>query len=243
MNDYKITILHLYPDLLNLYGDKGNIECMRKRLEWRGIDVEVVSCTAENDCVDFDNADIIFLGGGSDREQELVCHKLIEKKDKIAEYVENGGSMVAVCGGFQLLGKYYQLHEKKIEGLGILDIHTDKSLDGSRLIGDVIIECEGLKNKVVGFENHSGRTDIGNHMPLGKVIKGHGNNETSGFEGVVYKNVKGTYLHGPLFPKNPELCDKFLLTALMHKYKDFKEFAQLDNEIETKASEYMQSRI
>ena len=243
MSDYKITILHLYPDLLNLYGDKGNIECLRKRLEWRGIDTDVVCCTAESDDADFSKADIVFLGGGSDREQELVCQKLLNKKQEITEFVENGGSMAAVCGGFQLLGKYYQLHEKKIEGLGILDIHTDKALDSSRLISDVVIECEGLKSKVVGFENHSGRTDIGNHKPFGKVIKGHGNNGTSGYEGVIYKNVIGTYLHGPLFPKNPELCDKFLLNALMHKYEDFKGLAPLDDELEIKANEYMLSRI
>lgn len=241
--NYELTIIHLYPDLLNLYGDKGNIECMRKRLLWRGIDVNVVLCTSDCDNVDFSAADILFIGGGSDREQEIVCEKLLKKKNEITDFVERGGSLAAVCGGYQLLGNYYQTSEKKIEGLGILDIYTDSAPDANRLIGNVIVECDGLSQPVVGFENHGGRTHIGSHTPLGKVIKGFGNNGTSGYEGVVYKNVLATYLHGPLFPKNPQLCDRFLLNALKTKYNDFADLAPLDDELESKANQYMCERI
>ena len=131
----------------------------------------------------------------------------------------------------------------KIEGLGILDIYTDSIPNAPRLIGNIVLECERIGAKVVGFENHGGRTCIGNHKPLGKVIKGFGNDGVSGFEGVVHKNLIGTYLHGPLFPKNPELCDRFLLRAVRNKYEDFENFAPLDDSLENMANEYMVNRI
>lgn len=243
MSDYKITILHLYPDLLNLYGDKGNIECMKKRLEWRGIEAEVINCTMDCESMDFSQADIVFLGGGSDREQELVSDRLLSKKQELTDFVENGGVVLAVCGGYQLLGKYYQINERRIDGLGILDIHTDKPKDAPRLIGNVIIECDGFNSKVVGFENHGGRTSIGSHTPFGRVVKGFGNDGATGYEGVRYKNVIGTYLHGPLLPKNPELCDYILENALKNKYSDFKGLSPLDDGLENLAGEYMLNRI
>lgn len=243
MNGMKINIVHLYPDLLNLYGDKGNIECMRKRLIWRGIDAEVSACTCENNEIDFENADVIFVGGGSDREQEIVCERLLEKRERLTEFVENGGALAAVCGGYQLLGKYYRTAEKEIEGLGILDIYTDSIPNAPRLIGNIVLECDGIASKVVGFENHGGRTCIGGHTPLGRVVKGFGNDGKSGFEGVRYKNLIGTYLHGPLFPKNPELCDSFLLNAIRNKYKDFGVLEPLDDSLENMANEYMVNRI
>ncbi len=242
MSEYKINILHLYPDLLNLYGDKGNIECMKKRLKWRGIDSEVISCTNENNNIDFENADIIFIGGGTDKAQEMVCERLREKRAEIVEFVENGGVMVAVCGAYQFLGKYYHTAEKKIDGIGILDIYTDLAPDGKRMIGDAVIECDGLSHKVVGFENHDGKTYIGSYKPLGKVIKGYGNNGESGYEGIEYKNLIGTYFSGPLFPKNPELCDKVLTAALKKKYADFVELKELDNTLELLANAYMAER-
>ena len=199
-NNQELNIIHLYPDLLNLYGDRGNIACMQKRLEWRGIDAKVSTCTNSDHSINLENADIIFVGGGSDREQEIVCSLLLKKKDEITNYVENGGVLVAVCGGYQLLGKYYQTANSKIEGLGILDIYTDAG--DTRLIGNVVLESELFSQKITGFENHAGRTFIGNHTPLGKVLYGHGNTGDSGYEGVVYKNVIATYLHGPLLPKN-----------------------------------------
>ena len=134
MSQREIQIVHLYPDLLNLYGDKGNIACMKKRLAWRGIDVTVTECTNRDHSMDLSRADIIFVGGGSDREQEIVCSLLLKKKQELSDYVESGGTLVAVCGGYQLLGKYYQTADAKIEGLGILDIATDAG--DTRLIGN-----------------------------------------------------------------------------------------------------------
>ena len=163
-NNQELNIIHLYPDLLNLYGDRGNIACMQKRLEWRGIDAKVSTCTNSDHSINLENADIIFVGGGSDREQEIVCSLLLKKKDEITNYVENGGVLVAVCGGYQLLGKYYQTANSKIEGLGILDIYTDAG--DTRLIGNVVLESELFSQKITGFENHAGRTFIGNHTPL-----------------------------------------------------------------------------
>ncbi len=238
--EYELNIVHLYPDLLNLYGDKGNIECLRKRLIWRNIGVNVSKCTAKENDIDFENADIIFLGGGAEREQEIVRSYLMEKKADIKSYVENNGTLIALCGGYELLGKYYQTENKKTDGLGVLDIYTNEPKNAKRLIGDVIIENDDL-GKIVGFENHGGRTEIGSHAPLGKIICGFGNNENSGYEGVLYKNVVGSNLHGPLLPKNPRLCDMILLKALKHKYSDFSELSPLDDSLENCAKEYIVS--
>lgn len=242
MTDKKsLNIIHLYPDLLNLYGDKGNIACMQKRLNWRGIDAKIQTCTNKDHSINLETADIIFVGGGSDREQEIVCGLLLKKKAELINYVESGGVLVAVCGGYQLLGKYYQTADKKIEGLGILDIYTDAG--DTRLIGNVVLESELFSLKICGFENHAGRTYIGSHTPLGKVVYGYGNNGESGFEGVIYKNVIGTYLHGPLLPKNPMLCDYILTAALKRKYPDFNGLSELNDELENTANKYIENRF
>lgn len=238
---YNIKIAHMFPDLLNLYGDKGNIACMTKRLEWRGIGARVYQCTSRDDDIDLTDTDIVFIGGGSDREQEIVCNKLLAKKKEIEAYVEAGGVLVAVCGGYQLLGKYYQTATTKIEGLGILDIYTDAG--DTRLISNVILHCTKFKQPITGFENHAGRTNIGDHTPLGKVAYGNGNDGKSGYEGVIYKNVIATYLHGPLLPKNPQLCDYILTCALRRKYPDFKELAPLNDELENMANRYIVDRF
>ena len=141
----KIKILHLYPDLLNLYGDRGNIECVRKRLMWRGIDAEVVTYTCEDSGFDLSDVDIVFIGGGSDREQKIVCHRLLEHKNEIRNYVEDNGVLVAVCGGYQLLGKYYKLENETIEGLDILNIYTEQGK--KRLIGNIVLENDFLNQK------------------------------------------------------------------------------------------------
>lgn len=235
--------MHLFPDLLNLYGDKGNIECMRKRLTWRGIDCAVRPFTMEDADFDLSDIDIIFLGGGSDREQKIVCHSLLEHKKELQDFVENGGSLVAVCGGYQLLGKYYKLEDETIDGLEILDIYTEQGK--GRLIGNIVLETDLPQKpavKIVGFENHGGRTYIGKHQPLGKVLYGNGNADHSGAEGVLYKNVVATYLHGPLFPKNPALCDYVLTNALRKKYPDFRELSPLDDTLENTANEYIAER-
>ena len=232
-----LHILHLFPDLLNLYGDRGNIACMEHRLTWRGYG----AFTCESTRFDLSDVDLVFIGGGSDREQKIVCGRLLEHQDALRNYVEDGGCLVAVCGGYQLLGEYYKLEEEMIPGLGLLDIRTEQGK--GRLIGNVVLENERFRQKIVGFENHGGRTDIGSHTPLGKVLYGHGNDETSGQEGVLYKNVVATYLHGPLLPKNPELCDYILQNAMKRKYPDFDGFEPLDDSLENRANEYIVQRF
>lgn len=228
----KITIGHLYPDLLNLYGDRGNIQCMGKRLEWRGIDVEVKQFVY-GDTVDFSELDIVLLGGGSDREQELVCTQLKKISKDFKAYVNDGGVVLAVCGGYQLLGKYYRTDKKMIEGLGILDIYTEWK--PKRLIRNIILQSELFDMPIVGFENHGGRTYIGEHTPLGKVVFGLGNTGKGDYEGVIYKNVIATYLHGPLLPKNPQVCDYLLSKALERRYGEV-ELKPLEDKLETKAN-------
>ena len=235
----KLTIGHLYPDLLNLYGDRGNIQCFRKRLEWRGIEAEVIPFLS-GDEIDFTKLDIVLLGGGSDREQELVCGFLQNIKDDFKNYVEDGGVVLAVCGGYQLLGKYYKTQTKTIEGLAILDITTE--WEPERLVKNIILDSPLFDMPVVGFENHGGRTYIGKHTPLGKVFFGYGNTGKSGYEGVVYKNVIATYLHGPLLPKNPQVCDYLLERALKRKYGGDVELAPLADELERSANSYIAER-
>ncbi len=231
----KIVIGHLYPDLLNLYGDRGNIISIKKRCEWRGIEVEVKQYKLE-DNVDFEAIDIVFVGGGSDREQLLVGKRLLAIKNDFQQYIENSGVTLTICGGYQLLGHYYQLKNEKITALGILDLYTIS--EPGRLIGNVIIESDflGDKSTLVGFENHGGRTYINGHTPLGKTIVGNGNNGSDGGEGVLYKNTIGTYLHGPILPKNPNLTDYLIYKALEKRYKisgeDFNMFG-LDDTLET----------
>jgi len=233
----KIKILHMYPDLLNLYGDRGNIACMRKRLEHRGIDCEVVQYTCESKGFSLKDVDIVFIGGGSDREQKIVCSRLLEHKKELTKYVENNGTLVAVCGGYQLLGKYYKLANETIEGLSILDITTEQGK--GRLISNIVLKADFIDQPIVGFENHGGRTFIGKHKPLGKVMFGNGNADKAGAEGVHYKNVIATYLHGPLLPKNPQLCDYILTGALKRKYPEFDRLKPLDDELENIANKYI----
>ena len=235
----KLTIGHLYPDLLNLYGDRGNIQCFRKRLEWRGIEAEVIPFLS-GDKIDFSKLDIVLLGGGSDREQELVCGYLKEIKDDFKNYFEQGGVVLAVCGGYQLLGKYYKTDKKMIEGLGILNITTE--WEPERLIRNIILQSPLFSDPVVGFENHGGRTYINDHTPFGKVFFGLGNTGKSGYEGVVYKNVIATYLHGPLLPKNPQVCDYLLERALQRKYGENVSLSPLPDELEHKANSYIFDR-
>lgn len=234
-----LKIAHLYPELLNLYGDRGNIISLKKRAEWRGIDVEVKEYKLADE-IDFENIDILFIGGGSDREQLLVCQRLKEIKKDFKNYVENNGVVTAICGGYQLLGKYYKMKEETVEGLDILDIYTESG--EGRLIGNVVIETEFLDRPIVGFENHGGRTYIKNHNPLGKVVYGNGNNDNDKAEGVLYKNVIGTYLHGPLFPKNPHLCDYIIKKALQNKYGEV-ELEELDDSVEFAANDYIVNRF
>ena len=190
--------------------------------------------------IDFSKLDIVLLGGGSDREQELVCGFLKDIKDDFKAYVEDGGVVLAVCGGYQLLGKYYKTNKKTIEGLSILDITTEWQPE--RLIRNIVLNSPLFEQPVVGFENHGGRTYIGDHTPFGKVFYGLGNTGKSGYEGVIYKNVIATYLHGPLLPKNPQVCDYLLEKALQRKYGEEVKLEPLKDETEKKANSYIADR-
>lgn len=235
----KIKIGHLYPDLLNLYGDRGNIQCMKKRCEWRGIEAEVQAFHITDE-IDFSDLDIVLLGGGSDREQMLVCEKLKTIQASMKAYVEDGGSVLAVCGGYQLLGHYYDTEEGRIEGLSLVDLYTEHG--DPRLISNIVLKNEMFAHPIVGFENHGGRTYIGNNKPFGKVLFGYGNNDRDGAEGVLYKNVVGTYLHGPLLPKNPHVCDYLIGNAMERRY-GVKELTALDDSQELEANKYIVERF
>lgn len=235
----KIKIGHLYPDLLNLYGDRGNIQCMKKRCEWRGIDAEVQEFQI-TDSINFGDLDIVLLGGGSDREQMLVCEKLKTIQKDFKAYVEDNGVVIAVCGGYQLLGHYYDTDDGRIEGLSLVDLYTEQG--SPRLISNIVIQNDGFEYPIVGFENHGGRTYIGDNKHLGKVMFGFGNNEKDGAEGVLYKNVVGTYLHGPLLPKNPHVCDYLIKNALERKY-GAAELEPLDDTQELEANRYIVERF
>ena len=234
----KLKIAHLYPDLLNLYGDIGNITTIKKRCEWRGIEAQVDSIYG-NEKIAFTDYDLVFLGGGSDREQLLVRDKLISMKKEISAYVENNGVLLAVCGGYQLLGSYYKLEKETIKGLEILNIQTE--VGKTRLISDVVLENEDF-GTIVGFENHGGRTYINEHTPLGKVLYGNGNNGTDGYEGVIYKNVIATYLHGSLLPKNPKLADHIIRKMLEQRGLK-SELKELDDSVENEAHKYIVERF
>ena len=222
----KITIGHLYPDLLNLYGDRGNIQCLMKRCLWRGIEAETIAFEL-GDKIDFSKLDIVLLGGGSDREQMLVCEKLKEIQKDFKAYVEDNGVVIAICGGYQLLGNYYKTDQGMIEGLKLVDMSTEQGK--GRLIGNIVMQSDLFDMPIVGFENHGGRTTIGNNKALGKVLSGYGNDGQSGEEGVVYKNVIGTYLHGPLLPKK--------------KYGKKIELEKLDDSEEQEANSYIFHRF
>ena len=229
----KLTIGHLYPDLLNLYGDRGNIRCLMKRCEWRGIEAETVAFELQDE-IDFAGLDIVLLGGGSDREQKLVCHKLQSIREEFRNYVETDGVVIAICGGYQLLGHYYMTGGERIEGLGLVDICTIQG--EGRLIGNIALRCDLFTMPLVGFENHGGRTMTGSVPPLGKVIYGYGNDGISGYEGIRYRNIFGTYLHGPVLPKNPELADELILRALRRRYGDGVCLTPLPDEEEREAN-------
>ena len=236
----KITIGHLYPDLLNLYGDRGNIQCLMKRCLWRGIEAETIAFEL-GDKIDFSKLDIVLLGGGSDREQMLVCEKLKEIQKDFKAYVEDNGVVIAICGGYQLLGNYYKTDQGMIEGLKLVDMSTEQGK--GRLIGNIVMQSDLFDMPIVGFENHGGRTTIGNNKPLGKVLSGYGNDGQSGEEGVVYKNVIGTYLHGPLLPKNPQVSDYLIRKALERKYGGEVILTPLDDSQEKEANDYIYHRF
>lgn len=218
MTKYSLSVAHLYGNLLNTYGDNGNLLMLRYVAEKMGVafNVEVVSI---HEPFDAEKYDLVFFGGGQDFEQLIVSKDIQSKKDDLTRYIENDGVMLAICGGYQLLGHYYMgANGEKIEGIGALD-HYTLSQDNNRFIGDIVIHNELFDETYYGFENHNGRTFLGKgEKPLGKVIEGHGNNGEDQTEGVVYRNVFGSYFHGPLLARNEHLAERLILTALTNRY-------------------------
>jgi len=216
----RFTVGWLYSDLMNIYGDRGNILTLLKRAEWHGLEPqlrELQRGPAQN----LDEVDVFFFGGGQDREQALIYDDLRQfKQESLQKAVKDGAQVLAVCGGYQLLGHYYQTAEgERFDGIGLLDVTTQAGK--RRFIGDVVVETsiEGLRpTSLVGFENHSGRTFLGaNARPLGRVAMGHGNNGSDKTEGAVQGSIIGTYLHGSLLPKNPHLADHLIGEALRRR--------------------------
>lgn len=253
--NYKLTIGWLYPELMSTYGDRGNIIVLQKRCEWRNINAEIKKLDLGFTKKDLKICDLLFMGGAQDQQQKIVSADLKKKSSVLKEMIEKGVPGLYICGAYQFLGKYYKEADGTIiDGLNILDLYTVSPGENvNRLIGNIIIESE-LKNQepgvvasapsrwnyidaLVGFENHGGRTYLGkNVQPLGRVIKGFGNNGKDKTEGVIYKNTFGSYFHGPILPKNPCLADLLIKLALEMKYKDSPIIiSSLDDSLELKA--------
>ncbi len=229
-----LRLLALYPEQMNIYADRGNIVFLQRRCEWRGLGFEYAAA-GPGDRFDPAAHDLIYIGGGQDRDQRQVAADLREgKREAVAAAVEDDAVVLAVCGGYQLLGHSYQLGEERIAGLGLVDLETVRE-PGPRLIGNVVIEARlgGTIHRIAGFENHGGRTYLGAGVePLGRVVAGHGNNGRDGFEGVRHRNLIGTYLHGPLLPKNVLLADHLIALALARSSGSTPELAPLDDALE-----------
>lgn len=240
----ELKICHMYPDVLNLYGDGGNIICMKKRLEWRGIDASVTRLPIDTD-MSLANFDLIFIGGGQDFEQQVLLEDLHRGKEReIKAAIEDGKTFLTICGGYQMLGSYYETYDgKRCDFIGALDLYTVGSKQ--RMIDNYKFKCTESAGGsiVVGFENHSGKTYLGSGLePLGTVLAGFGNNGEDRTEGAHYKNVFGSYSHGPMLPKNPEFCDMLLLTALKRKYGTA-ELAPLNDLAEITAHDEMCAKL
>jgi len=211
-----LRVCALYPELMNIYADRGNIAVLRARCEWRGLDFQLASCSL-GEPLDPGVHDLFYMGGGQDRDQAAVAEDMVAtKRDALHAAHGRGAVVLAVCGGYQLLGRSYQLGEQELPGVGLVDLHTVRG-DGPRLIGNCAIETDlGTGPRVIaGFENHGGRSYLGaGERPLGRVLSGHGNNGHDNLEGVRRGNVIGTYLHGPLLPKNVWLADRLIELAL-----------------------------
>ena len=210
-----IRVGHLYPDYLNIYADRGNIAVLADRARARGYELDVQPI-GMGDAVPVGEVDLFYVGGGQDREQELVAHDLVRKQDALQEAVDRGAAFLAVCGGYQLLGRHYvDVAGTELPGIGLLPLQTVAG--ERRMIGDVLLECAWAGETLAGFENHAGRTMLDDSAdPLGRVISGFGNDGRSGFEGCRRGRVYGTYLHGPLLPRNPWFADLLLTEALAH---------------------------
>lgn len=246
-----LVMAHLFPDLLNLYGDGGNVRILEQRLRWRGIPVEVKRVN-HGETVDLSGVDLVVLGGGPDREQRLASAELMGMREQLHAYVEDGGVLLAICGGYQILGHEWLLGDEVVKGLGIVDMTTERAAGGSgdRLIDNIALTSPLAHRPVVGYENHAGRTHLGAGVePFGAVSSstGHGNNDADKQDGVRYKNVVGTYLHGPLLAKNPEVADDLLKRALDRLAERANvpriELAPLDDSAEQNANDAMAKKL
>jgi CobQ-like glutamine amidotransferase family enzyme len=229
----ELRVCALYPDLMNIYADRGNLLLLERRCRWRGLGFSL-SVSGLGDPLDPDGADLYYIGGGQDRDQRLCALDLVEvKRDALHAAAGRGAVILAVCGGYQLLGRSYQLADEVLPGVELVDLVTVRA-EGPRLIGNVAIEVElepGERRVLAGFENHGGRTRLGPGTgALGRVLSGHGNNGEDGYEGVREGTVIGTYLHGPLLPKNAWFADWLIQTAL-----GLSSLAPLDDELEAAA--------
>jgi lipid II isoglutaminyl synthase (glutamine-hydrolysing) len=233
----KIVVVHLYPVEMNIYGDRGNVLTLEKRLLWRGIECDVVGVGIASK-FDLRRADIIFAGGGQDRGQVAVGKDLQKRRPQLTEAAESGAVMLTVCGTYQLFGRGFKTKEgEDLEGIGLFKARTVGS--DHRMIGNIVVESQW--GQLVGFENHSGETFLDDGVTaLGRVTKGFGNNYSSKQEGAVYKNVYGTYLHGPILPKNPSFTDHLLLAAL--ERRGTHELSPLDDSLENQAAYVAGSR-
>jgi CobQ-like glutamine amidotransferase family enzyme len=233
----ELRVLSLYPEQMNIYADRGNILFLQRRCEWRGIEF-VHAGAGPSEPVDPAAHDLFYIGGGQDRDQRIVAADMVASKgEALAAAASDGAVMLAVCGGYQLLGHSYELGLEKLPGLGLAELETVREA-GPRLIGNVAIEADlgGGPRVIAGFENHGGRTRLGSGaMPLGRVLKGHGNNGTDGFEGVRRDNLFGTYIHGPLLPKNAWLADHLIALALERRYGRAPDLTPLDDAFEAAA--------
>lgn len=245
-----VVIAHMLPDLLNLYGDGGNVRILEQRLRWRGIPVEVRRIQ-HGEAVDFSQVDLVFMGGGPDREQKLASEQLLAMRDELAAYVEGGGPLLAICGGYQILGRQWLWGDELVPGLGLIDMETRRpGTSADRLIDNMVLESPLAAHPVVGYENHAGRTYLGEDVEgFGRVVSscGHGNNDDDRAEGARYKNVVGTYSHGPLLSKNPEVADWLLARALERRTQrtgtPAADLAPLDDSDELAANVSMVKRL
>ena len=239
----ELKICHLYPDALNLYGDGGNVICLQKRLEWRGIDVSVEGCCV-GDSLRASDYDMFFIGAGQSFEQHVLLEDLLTKKAaELRSACRDGKTFLAICGGMELMGTSCRdLNGAETELAGVVDISVE--MGKNRFIGNYAFACEELNGlEIVGFENHQGRTRLGSDVkPLGKILCGHGNNGEDGTEGVRFANFFGSYGHGCLLPKNPVFADYILKTALSAKYGTV-ELAPLDDSFELSARKFMLDRL
>jgi CobQ-like glutamine amidotransferase family enzyme len=235
----ELRLLALYPEQMNIYADRGNILFLRRRCEWRGIGF-AHAAAGPGEGIDPGAQDLLYVGGGQDRDQRAVAADMVAtKREALAAAVDDGAVMLAVCGGYQLLGHSYQLGDETLPGLGLADLETVRE-PGPRLIGNVAIEADlgDGPRLVAGFENHGGRTYLGGDAePLGRVVEGFGNNGSDGREGVRRGNLIGTYLHGPLLPKNAWLADRLIALALERRYGSRPELEPLDDRLEQAAHE------